>query len=92
MYEHLGDGRIRDSKGKVWFFHSIKNPRPPLTTDPEILKTMGPVILAVADSWATDYLSDDEIFRYRTTEWAEIPFKEITFQTRPFRKVKSIVF
>lgn len=83
MYQYVGNGRIKDARGKMWFFHSLKEKKGDQNYK---------VILAIADSWAVDLLSDSECSRYRTSECIEIPFKEIAIQKEPFFAIRDIKF
>lgn len=91
--KYLGEGRIQDSRGKVWFFSSIKETRknfwgigvPENGADENIL-------IAVSEKWAVDTNSVEVQSRFREWESIEIPFREITIKTEPFERIVDIIF
>lgn len=98
MLKHLGNGRIKDESGKVWFFHSIRKKVPNfLSTDELFLdkfyRKEENVLLVIGEEWVLDPLSDN-IGRTRKRRFIEkeFLFKEIEVQSEPFFMIKCIEF
>lgn len=93
--KYLGEGRIQDSKGKVWFFSSIKETVPSFWGDGHPTLENGVdknVLIAVSEKWATDTNSILAKSRYREWEQIEIPFKQLIVKTEPFERIENIIF
>lgn len=91
--KYLGEGRIQDLRGKVWFFSYIKET---VTNfwDTNVPKNGSEenILIAVSEKWATDTNSVEVQARFREWESIEIPFKEITVKTEPFKRIVDIRF
>jgi len=91
--KYLGEGRIQDSQGKVWFFSSIKETEPNFW-DIDVPKNGSErnILIAVSEKWATDTNSVEVQARSREWQSIEVPFKEITVKTEPFKRIVDIRF
>lgn len=91
--KYLGEGRIQDSRGKIWFFSHIKETVANFWGEKQPIKgSTENILVAVSEKWATDINSVEVQARFREWESIEIPFKEIIVNTEPFKRIVDIRF
>ncbi|MEG0285034.1 MAG: hypothetical protein RR494_02670 [Vagococcus sp.] len=90
--KYLGEGRIQDSRGKVWFFSRIKPEDSELVDSIRNPRTAKNTLIAVSEKWAVDTKSVEVQSRFREWESISIPFQEIIVKTKPFERIVNIIF
>lgn len=96
MLKYLGNGRIKDDQGKVWFFHYIRKKEPNFlsaeTFSKKVYEPYENVLVAIGEKWVIDDKAENLERSKRIFVEKEFSFKEIEVQKEPFFMVKKIKF